>query len=172
MAARFSIARSARQLTSAARAPRPFVCRSAAPAWSKQSFRQFSASAATWEKKYTQGHEWVELSDDGKTFTFGITTYAANALGDVVYVELPSTDVDCSPDEAISAVESVKSASDIITPLGGRILEVNKVLEKTPAIINKSPEGDGWIAKIKLADGSDTNEGLMSAEEYKKFTEE
>ncbi|KKY23528.1 putative glycine cleavage system h protein [Diplodia seriata] len=172
MAARSSIARAARQLTSAARAPRPFVCRNAAPAWSKQSFRQFSASAAIWEKKYTQDHEWVELAADGKTFTLGVSTYAANALGDVVFVELPIIDSEVSAHDAIGAVESVKSASDILTPLSGKVVEVNKVLEEKPATINKSPEGDGWIAKLELADGADPSEGLMSADEYKNFTEE
>lgn len=172
MAARSSIARAARQLTSAARAPRPFACRSAAPAWSKQSFRQFSASAAIWEKKYTQDHEWVELAADGKTFTLGISNYAANALGDVVFVELPVPDTEFSGHDAIGAVESVKSASDILTPLPGKVIEVNKDLEAKPATINKSPEGDGWIAKLELAEGADPSEGLMSAEEYKTFTEE
>ncbi|KAF4308375.1 Glycine cleavage H-protein [Botryosphaeria dothidea] len=173
MAARSSIARAARQLTSVARPARPFACRNAPAApWSKQSFRPFSASAAVWEKKYTQDHEWVELAADGKTFTLGVSNYAANALGDVVFVELPVEDTEFAAHDAIGAVESVKSASDILTPLAGKVIEVNRALEEKPATINKSPEGDGWIAKLELAEGADPNEGLMSTEEYKKFTEE
>ncbi|EOD44361.1 Glycine cleavage H-protein [Neofusicoccum parvum] len=172
MAARSSIARAARQLASpATRLPRPFVCRSAAAPWSKQSFRPFSASAAIWEKKYTQDHEWVELAADGKTFTLGISSYAANALGDVVFVELPVVDSQFGAHDAIGAVESVKSASDIMTPLPGKVVEVNKALEAKPATINKSPEEEGWIAKLELEEGADPTEGLMSAEDYEKFTE-
>ncbi|KAK4992248.1 glycine cleavage system H-protein subunit [Elasticomyces elasticus] len=132
--------------------------------------RAFSARAAAWEKKYTQDHEWIELSSDGKTGTIGISTYAATALGDVVYVELPQIDTELGAGDALGAVESVKSASDILTPVSGKVIKVNEVLEETPATINKSPEGDGWIAQIEIADEGDMN-GLMSASEYKDFTE-
>ncbi|KAK4982351.1 glycine cleavage system H-protein subunit [Elasticomyces elasticus] len=115
-------------------------------------------------------HEWIELSSDGKTGTIGISTYAATALGDVVYVELPQIDTELGAGDALGAVESVKSASDILTPVSGKVVKVNEVLEETPATINKSPEGDGWIAQIEIADEGDMN-GLMSASEYKDFTE-
>lgn len=122
-------------------------------------------------KKYTQDHEWIELSPDNKTGTIGISTYAANALGDVVFVELPTTDLEVSANDTIGSVESVKSASDIMTPLAGVIVEANAVLEEKPGTINKSPEGDGWIAKIEVKDVKEI-EGLMDAEAYKAFTEE
>lgn len=122
-------------------------------------------------KKYTQDHEWIELSPDNKTGTIGISTYAANALGDVVFVELPTTDLEVSSGDTIGSVESVKSASDIMTPVSGVIVEANGVLEEKPSTINKSPEGEGWIAKIEVKDVKEV-EGLMDAEAYKAFTEE
>ncbi|KAI9838240.1 MAG: hypothetical protein M1837_002514 [Sclerophora amabilis] len=128
------------------------------------------------EKKYTKDHEWVELSDDGKMGTIGISTYAAHSLGDVVYVELPQIPMDVSGGDAIGAVESVKSASDIMTPISGNIVEANTKLEETPGLINREPEGaTGWIAKIEIGEkGKSEWEGeeLMGAEEYKSFTEE
>ena len=105
------------------------------------------------------------------TATIGISTYAAKALGDVVYVELPTEGTEVSKGDAIGAVESVKSASDILTPVSGEIIAVNNVLEDKPATINKSPEGDGWLAKIKITDESELSD-LMDAEGYRKFTEE
>lgn len=104
--------------------------------------------------------------------TLGISTYAAKALGDVVYVELPQADSEVSKGDTIGAVESVKSASDILTPVSGIIKESNASLEDKPGTINKSPEGDGWIAKIQLADGKAAVEGLMEGEAYERFTGE
>ncbi|KAI9827757.1 MAG: glycine cleavage system H-protein subunit [Thelocarpon impressellum] len=135
------------------------------------SKRAFAGSSAGQAKKYTQDHEWIELSDDGKTGTIGISTYAAKALGDVVYVELPTPDLSVSAGDAIGAVESVKSASDILTPVSGTVLEANSALEEKPGTINKGPEAEGWIARIEVADASEV-EGLMGGEEYAKFTEE
>jgi len=103
--------------------------------------------------------------------TIGITNYAANALGDVVYVELPQPDLEVSKGDTIGAVESVKSASDIMTPVSGKIVEANNVLEEKPGTINKGPETDGWLAKIQIADQGEL-EGLMDADGYKTFTEE
>lgn len=122
-------------------------------------------------KKYTQDHEWIELSPDSKTGTIGISTYAANALGDVVFVELPTVSLEVSRNDTIGSVESVKSASDIMTPVSGTITEANAVLEEKPSTINKSPEGEGWIAKIEVRDVKEI-EGLMDEVAYKKFTEE
>jgi glycine cleavage system H protein len=147
------------------------------------------------EKKYTEDHEWIEMSADGKTCTFttfpalytldsytpykhtndrpgtlGISKYAAEALGDVVYIELPQTDMEVSEGDAIGAVESVKSASDILTPISGTVAEVNSELEDKPANINKDPEGDAWIAKITVS-GQPSGK-MMSKEEYTAFTEE
>ena len=122
-------------------------------------------------KKYTQDHEWIDLPSGSSTATIGISTYAANALGDVVFVELPTKSLEVSSGDTIGSVESVKSASDIMTPVSGVITEANAVLEEKPSTINKSPEGEGWIAKIEVRDVKEV-EGLMDEVAYKKFTEE
>ncbi|KAF2646139.1 hypothetical protein P280DRAFT_386777 [Massarina eburnea CBS 473.64] len=171
MAARFSVARAARQLTSqAARRPSPFACQRWQRPQSIVEKRLFTVSAAAREKKYTDDHEWIELSDDKKTCTLGISTYAAHALGDVIYVELPSPEMEVSAGEAIGAVESVKSASDILSPVSGTVYEVNSALEDKPGQINIDPEDGSWIAKITLSEEPEGN--LMSAEEYKAYTED
>lgn len=121
-------------------------------------------------KQYTEDHEWIELSADGKTATLGISSYAAKALGDVVYIELPELELEIGAGDAIGAVESVKSASDILTPIGGKVVEVNNALEEKPGGINKDPEGEGWIAKVEVQ--GEPEGKLMSAEEYTAFTEE
>ncbi|KAI9801213.1 MAG: hypothetical protein M1825_003487 [Sarcosagium campestre] len=135
------------------------------------SARDFSNSTTLHVKKYTNDHEWIELSPDSKTGTVGISKYAAKSLGDVVYVELPTADVEAKAGESIGAVESVKSASDILTPVSGTVIEANSALEETPAIINKEPEAGGWIAKIAVADATEVD-ALMDEEAYAKFTEE
>ncbi|OCL14312.1 hypothetical protein AOQ84DRAFT_42250 [Glonium stellatum] len=132
--------------------------------------RLFSVSATVQEKKYTEDHEWIELSEDGKTCTLGISTYAANALGDVVFIELPQIKMEVSAGDAIGAVESVKSASDILTPVGGIVTDINSVLEEKPGTINQDPEGDAWIAKLEIKE--EPTGKLMSAEEYRQFTED
>lgn len=106
-----------------------------------------------------------------KTATIGITEYAANALGDVVFVELPAVDTDVAAGETIGAVESVKSASDILCPVTGKIVEANTKLEESPKVINESPEEKGWFAKIELADPTEL-EGLMEKEVYLAKVEE
>nr|POF21113.1 putative glycine cleavage system h protein, mitochondrial [Quercus suber] len=107
----------------------------------------------------------------GSRSTIGISEYAAKALGDVVYVELPTVDTDVAQGDSIGAVESVKSASDIMTPVSGVIQEVNNTLETKPATINGSPEADGWLAKIKVSKPEEL-ESLMDDEGYRKFTED
>jgi glycine cleavage system H protein len=102
--------------------------------------------------------------------TLGISEYAAKALGDVVYIELPQTEMEVSEGDAIGAVESVKSASDILTPISGTVAEVNSELENKPANINKDPEGDAWIAKITVS--GEPSGKMMSKEEYTAFTED
>ena len=102
--------------------------------------------------------------------TLGISTYAANALGDVVFIELPQTDMEVDSRDVIGAVESVKSASDILTPVGGIVTEANSMLEVTPGAINQDPEGDAWIVKIKIK--KEPTGKLMSVEEYRQFTED
>jgi glycine cleavage system H protein len=106
------------------------------------------------------------------TVTLGISTYASNALGDVIYVELPEASLEVGFGDAVGAVESVKSASDIITPVAGTVVEANSVLEETPGLLNKDPEGDGWICKLEVEDAETTLEELMDETAYKTFTEE
>ncbi|EMC97801.1 hypothetical protein BAUCODRAFT_120730 [Baudoinia panamericana UAMH 10762] len=132
--------------------------------------RGFTSSGRTLEKRYTEDHEWIDTSNP-ELASIGISTYAAKALGDVVYVELPTVGTEVNKGDAIGAVESVKSASDIMTPVSGTIQEVNHVLEEKPGMINKSPEADGWLAKIKVSDAAEMD-GLMDAESYRKFTED
>jgi glycine cleavage system H protein len=125
------------------------------------------------EKRYTAAHEWIELSADAKTATIGISKYAADALGDVVYVELPTIDLEINSGDAIGAVESVKSASDIYSPVGGTVIEANLKLEEKPSLINQGPEGDGWIARIKLKEGGQEEvQGLMDTSAYREHTDE
>lgn len=128
-------------------------------------------------KKYTKDHEWIELSDDKKTGTIGISEYAAHALGDVVYVELPTVPTEVAQGDAIGAVESVKSASDINAPISCTITAVNELLEEKPASINQGAEDDGagggWVAKVEVSEvGVKDLDALMDAAAYKAFTEE
>jgi len=120
-------------------------------------------------KKYTKTHEWIELSDG--TGTVGITNYAQEKLGDVVYVELPDVGKKVKKGEAVLTVESVKAASDVYSPADGEVVEVNETLNDNPGLINEDPEGKGWIFKIKVENLSQLDE-LLSEEEYKKFCEE
>jgi len=102
------------------------------------------------------------------TGTIGITQYAAQALGDVVYVELPELELEVSKGDTIGAVESVKSASDIMTPVSGKVVKANSVLEEKPGTINKAPEGEGWLAVIEVQDVKEL-ESLMTKEQYDSF---
>ncbi|KAI1007520.1 hypothetical protein K3495_g710 [Podosphaera aphanis] len=136
--------------------------------------RALSASSTLQAKKYTKDHEWIEVSENGKTGTIGISDYAAHALGDIVYVELPEIPMEVTAGDAIGAVESVKSASDINAPVSCTITAVNKLLEEKPATINAGPENTssdgGWYAKVELSeDGVKDLKDLMDAEEYKEL---
>lgn len=124
----------------------------------------------SWQDRYAHPRftETLILTNLG---TIGISTYAAQQLGDVVFVELPEAGAELKQGDAMGAVESVKSASDINTPVSGTITESNGVLEEKPGEINKSPEGDAWMAKIEVSDASEV-ESLMDAEAYQAFTEE
>lgn len=125
-------------------------------------------------RKYTKDHEWIDISADNKTGVVGISTYAAEQLGDVVYVELPEVGDFVEQGDAIGAVESVKSASDINAPLRLKVTSVNSLLEEKPSTINKLPEDDsnggGWIAKVEVDEESVAQlDTLMDAEAYKAF---
>lgn len=153
---------------------RPAVVRMAPRA----AVRTFSTTRMSSVKKYTKDHEWVDLSADRKSATIGISEYAAEQLGDVVYVELPETTGDfVDQGDAIGAVESVKSASDINSPIRCRVAQGNTSLEEKPATINKVPEDDsnggGWIVKVEVdEEGARQYDELMDAESYKAFISE
>jgi len=117
---------------------------------------------------YTKEHEWVSIEDN--IATMGISDYAQEALGDVTYVELPEEEAEVEQFEQFVSVESVKAASDIFAPMGGKVIEVNRKLEDVPALINKDCYGKGWIAKIDVRD-MDESTNLMSAEEYRNYLE-
>ncbi len=119
------------------------------------------------ECKYSGEHEWISPVTDG-VVTLGITDFAQSELGDVVYVELPEVGSTVAAGDAIGAVESVKAASDVYTPVSGEITEVNELLNSEPDAVNKAPFGDGWICKIRLSAPSETD-GLMDASAYEDF---
>lgn len=117
---------------------------------------------------FTKEHEWIHIEDT--TATIGITEYAQSALGDITFIELPEIDSEVEQFEQFVSLESVKAASDIFSPMSGRIIEVNKKLENDPGLINRSCYEKGWIAKIELSD-MDEKSNLMNAQEYQKFQE-
>jgi glycine cleavage system H protein len=114
--------------------------------------------------KYIASHEWVRVEGDG-TVTVGVTDHAQDALGDVVYVELPEVDVVLSAGDEAGVVESVKAASDIYTPLSGTVIAVNSTLEDAPEQVNSDPYGEGWFFKLRLADAGELDE-LLDADGY------
>ena len=122
------------------------------------------------ELKYASSHEWARLEEDG-TVTVGITDHAQNALGDVVYVELPELDALIEAGEEAGVVESVKAASDIYAPVGGTVIAVNKVLEDAPETVNQDPYGEGWFFRIEPNDTAELDE-LLDADGYGEVCEE
>ena len=119
------------------------------------------------ERRYTKSHEW--LTADGKTVTVGITDFAQSQLGDVVFLELPAPGRKLTAGESFGVVESVKAASDLYSPVSGRITAVNDKLAAHPELINSDPYGDGWILKVELA-GELPND-LLDEAAYKKVAE-
>lgn len=119
---------------------------------------------------YTTDHEWIDVSEDGETATVGITDYAQSQLGDIVFVELPASGTRVAKGGDAAVVESVKAASDVYAPVSGTVSEGNPSLENEPALVNTSPEGDGWFFTIVLDDSSEL-EGLMDEAAYKAFIE-
>lgn len=118
------------------------------------------------ELKYAKSHEWARLEDDG-TVTVGITDHAQEALGDVVFVELPEAGANLKAGDDIAVVESVKAASDIYAPISGEVIATNPVLEEAPETINEDPYGEGWFFRIKPEGEADFS-GLLSAEGYQQ----
>jgi len=121
------------------------------------------------EVRFTDQHEWVRL--DGDEATIGITKYAAEQLGDVVYVELPETGRKVGAGGEAAVVESVKAASEVYAPVGGEVTSSNPELTGDPAKVNADPEGEGWFFKLKLANQAELD-GLMDEAAYQKFVAE
>jgi glycine cleavage system H protein len=119
------------------------------------------------DRRYTKTHEWVAF--DGKHATIGITDYAQSQLGDVVFLELPKTGRKLEIGETFGVVESVKAASDLFSPIAGRISEVNEKLASKPELINSDPFGEGWILKLDVS--GDLPGDLLDEDAYKKVTE-
>ncbi|TMB48291.1 MAG: glycine cleavage system protein GcvH [Chloroflexi bacterium] len=117
--------------------------------------------------RYSKDHEWVRA--DGSTATIGITSFAADELGDIVFVELPEVGAALKQFAAFGVVESVKAVSDLFAPLSGTVSEVNARLQTEPELLNSDPFGDGWIARIDVADGDELKE-LLDADGYAKLT--
>jgi glycine cleavage system H protein len=120
--------------------------------------------------KYTKEHEWARDEGDGRV-RVGITDYAQDALGDVVYVDIPETGTEVTAGQPFGEVESTKSVSDVYSPLTGTIIERNGALEETPELVNQDPYGDGWMVAIDVSDPSELG-GLMGAEGYRAFVVE
>lgn len=118
---------------------------------------------------YTKEHEWIRV-EDGEV-TLGITHHAQAELGDIVFVELPELGTKLAAGDTLGSVESVKAVSDVYAPVGGEIIEVNAILTEKPELINEDPHGEGWIAKLRLADKKEL-EGLLSADEYEAYIAE
>ncbi|MCH5238949.1 MAG: glycine cleavage system protein GcvH [Muribaculaceae bacterium] len=119
------------------------------------------------DRKYADSHEWVKL--EGDVATIGISDYAQHALGNIVYVDMPEEGDEVTQGDDFGAVESVKAASDLISPVSGEVIEANQELEEKPELLNEDPYNN-WIIKVKISDPSELD-NLMDAEAYNKFTE-
>lgn len=121
------------------------------------------------ELKYTEEHEWVMVEED--IVTVGITDFAQDSLGDVVFVELPEVGATVEAGKSFGVVESVKAVSDVYSPVTGEVVEVNEELPDSPETINTSPYEDGWMVKIRLSDAAELND-LLDADAYQAFVDE
>jgi glycine cleavage system H protein len=117
---------------------------------------------------YTKDHEWIRVK--GETGTVGITDFAQEQLGDVVHIQLPRVGEKFSAHDTFGEVESVKTFSELFTPVSGEVVEVNEALAESPEFVNSAPYGDGWMIKLKLGDSGELD-GLLSASEYEDFIE-
>lgn len=118
------------------------------------------------ELKYTDDHEWIKMTG-GNTAIIGITEFAQHELGDIVYIDINTVGKTLEAGEVFGTVEAVKAVSDLFLPVSAKIVEVNEALSGNPELVNKDPYGEGWMAKIEIADAADVN-ALLSAEEYEK----
>ncbi|MGM0601413.1 MAG: glycine cleavage system protein GcvH [Candidatus Rifleibacteriota bacterium] len=118
--------------------------------------------------KFTKNHEWVNL--EGENATIGISAYAAEQLGDVVYVELPEVGDSIKKGEPIGTIESVKTVSDLYAPVSGEVAELNEEIEDNPGLVNEEAQKGGWLLKVKVSDKNELND-LLNEEDYKKICE-
>ncbi|RCR66567.1 glycine cleavage system protein GcvH [Larkinella punicea] len=118
------------------------------------------------ELKYTQDHEWIRI--EGDTAIVGITDFAQSELGDIVFVDITSVGQSLAKGDIFGSIEAVKTVSDLFLPVAGEVLEINPEVEKSPELVNDDPYGRGWIVKLKLTDGAESDD-LMSAEAYKEL---
>jgi glycine cleavage system H protein len=118
---------------------------------------------------YTKQHEWIRVSDD--VGVVGITDYAQQQLGDIVYVDLPRVGAVLAQGKTMGSVESVKAVSDIYAPISGEVLEINDTLASRPETLNEAPHGDGWLVKIRLSTPDEIS-GLLAAADYEKYVAE
>ncbi len=118
---------------------------------------------------YTKEHEWIKI--EGKIGTIGITDHAQSALGDITFIDLPAAGKSFKQTDALSAVESVKAASDIFAPMSGKVIKVNEELKKKPEIINQSPYDKGWLACIEISDEKEKS-ALLNAAAYSEYLKE
>ncbi len=119
--------------------------------------------------KYHREHAWTRI--EGKKATIGISDYAQQQLGDIVYVDLPEIDTEVDADSELSEIESTKATSPVVCPVSGTVVEVNEDLADSPEIINEDPYGNGWLVVLEMSDPSEVND-LMSKAEYEKFLKE
>ncbi len=120
--------------------------------------------------RYSREHEWV-MMEEGDHGVIGISDFAQNELGDVVYVEAPEPGQEISKEGPFGAVESVKAVSDLYAPVSGTVVEVNETLAERPELVNEDPYGDGWIIRVRLSDVGELDH-LMSPDEYQRYCEE
>ena len=119
--------------------------------------------------KYHRDHSWVRV--EGKRATVGITDFAQQQLGDIVYIDLPEVDTEVDADSELSEIESTKATSPVVSPITGTVVEVNEDLADSPEIINEDPYGNGWLVVVEMSDPTEVGD-LMSKSEYEKFLKE
>jgi len=120
------------------------------------------------EFRYTKEHEWLKV--EGDEALVGITDFAQHQLGDIIFVELPEVGKDLATHQSIGVIESVKSVSDVFSPVAGKVVATNDALAQTADLINRDPHGQGWIVRLKIKDKKELD-GLMKASDYEKFLE-
>ena len=117
--------------------------------------------------KFTKDHEWLNLQED--LAIVGITDYAQNQLGDIVFVEMPELSSKLTASESFGAIEAVKTVADLFAPVSGKVIEINENLDSSPDLVNSDPYNEGWIVKLKIDNNDEINE-LMNYDEYQEFT--